>query len=256
MTRKVSSRLQTVSCTFACLPVGCIQAKAQYRNRKVSKMKKKVSLAAALLTAFAVWTVMLRYVDVQAIGPQESKVGFATVNGWFHSLTGVHMSLYTVTDWLGLVPVAFGLGFAVLGLVQWIRRRSFLLVDRSILVLGIFYIVVTAAYLLFEKAVINCRPVLIEGNLEASYPSSTTLLVMCVMPTAVMQLHDRIRNRYLKTAVTVVLTLFIAFMVLGRLISGVHWLSDIIGGALLSAGLVTLCTAFASSHSESLHPSL
>ena len=202
-------------------------------------------MAVMMLAAFAVWTVMLRYADVQAIGPQESEVGFAAVNGWFHSLTGVHMSLYTVTDWLGLVPVAFGLGFAVLGLVQWIRRRSFLQVDRSILVLGIFYIAVTAAYLLFERVVINCRPVLIEGNLEASYPSSTTLLVMCVMPTAIMQLRDRIQNRSLKTAVTAVLTLFIAFMVIGRLISGVHWLSDIIGGALLSTGLVTLYAAFA-----------
>lgn len=208
-------------------------------------MKKKVFLAGALLTAFAVWTILLRYVDVQAIGPRESSVGFATVNGWFHSLTGVHMSLYTITDWLGLVPVAFGFGFAILGLVQWIVRRKFLQVDRSILVLGVFYIVVTAAYLLFEEVVINYRPVLIANYLEVSYPSSTTLLVMCVMPTAILQLRSRISNRWLKTAVSIVLVGFIAFMVLGRLISGVHWLSDIIGGALLSAGLVTLYSAFA-----------
>lgn len=245
MTRKVSRMLQAVSCTFWCLPVGCVQAKAEYRNRKVSKMKKKLSLAAVLLTAFAVWTVMLRFVDVQAIGPRESAVGLAAVNGWFHSLTGVHLSLYTITDWLGLVPVAFGFGFAVLGLVQWISRRKFLQVDRSILALGGFYIVVTAAYLLFEKVVINYRPVLIEGNLEVSYPSSTTLLVMCVMPTAVMQLRDRIGNRYVRLIVSTLFIAFIVFMVIGRLVSGVHWISDIIGGALLSAGLVMLYAAFA-----------
>lgn len=208
-------------------------------------MKKKVFLAGALLTAFAVWTILLRYVDVQAIGPRESAVGFATVNGWFHSLTGVHMSLYTITDWLGLIPVAFGFGFAILGLVQWIVRRKFLQVDRSVLVLGVFYIVVTAAYLLFEEVVINYRPVLIANYLEVSYPSSTTLLVMCVMPTAILQLRSRISNRWLKTAISIVLVGFGAFMVIGRLISGVHWLSDIIGGALLSTGLVTLYSAFA-----------
>ena len=111
--------------------------------------------------------------------------------------------------------------------------------------LGGFYVAVMAVYVLFEKVVINYRPVLIAGYLEASYPSSTTLLVMCVMPTTIMQLRERIQNGRLKIAASAVLTAFIAFMVTGRLISGVHWLSDIIGGALLSAGLVLLYAAFA-----------
>ena len=217
---------------------------SQIQKQEGIKMKKRVCWAVALLAAFAVWTLLLGYVDVQTIGPRESSVGFATVNGWFHGVTGVHMTLYAITDWLGLVPVAFGFGFAILGLVQWIGRRKIRKVDRSILVLGGFYVVVTAAYLLFEQVVINHRPVLIAGYLEVSYPSSTTLLVMCVMPTAVMQLRQRIRNQYLKKVFSVVMVAFIAFMVIGRLISGVHWLSDIIGGALLSAGLVTLYSAF------------
>ena len=208
-------------------------------------MKKKLWLATACLVAFAGWTVLLGFADVQPIGPGESKVGLAAVNGWFHSLTGVHMTLYTVTDWLGLVPVAFCMGFGVLGVLQWIKRRKLWKVDRSILVLGGFYVAVMAVYVLFEKVVINYRPVLIAGYLEASYPSSTTLLVMCVMPTAIMQLRERIQNGRLKIAASAVLTAFIAFMVTGRLISGVHWLSDIIGGALLSAGIVLLYAAFA-----------
>ena len=99
-----------------------------------------------------------------------SRVGFAAINGAFHALTGVHWALYTLTDWLGLVPIGIALGFAVLGLVQLIRRKSLLKVDRDILILGGFYIVVLAAYLLFETVVINFRPVLIDGKLEASYP--------------------------------------------------------------------------------------
>lgn len=101
-------------------------------------------------------------------------------------------------------------------------------------------IVVMAAYLFFEFYVVNYRPVLINGFLEASYPSSTTLLVMCVMPTAVMQLNSRIRNTKMKRAFAFALIAFTAFMVIGRLISGVHWITDIIGGAILSAGLVMI----------------
>lgn len=206
-------------------------------------MKRKIGIALVLLAAFALWTLAVKTVDVQSIGPGGSEVGFATVNGWFHSLTGVHMTLYTITDWLGLVPVAFGFGFAILGLVQWIQRRSICLVDRSILVLGIFYIVTLAAYLLFEEWVINYRPVLIQGFLEASYPSSTTLLVLYVMPTARLQLRCRVPNLILRRIVCVAITGFIVFMVVGRLLSGVHWLTDILGGILLASGLVILYDA-------------
>ena len=202
--------------------------------------KKNFGIAAILLGAFVVWTVAVRLVDVQPIGPQGSAVGFATVNSWVHNLTGVHMSLYTVTDWLGLVPIAFAIGFALLGLIQWIKRKHLSQVDFSILVLGGFYLLVMAAYVLFEVFVINYRPVLINGYLEASYPSSTTMLVLCVMPTTLMQLNARIKSQTLKRWVGFGITAFILFMVIGRLLSGVHWFTDIIGGALLSAGLVML----------------
>ena len=196
-----------------------------------------------MLAAFVIWTVALRFVDVQAIGPRESAVGFATVNRFIHDLIGVNFTLYTITDWLGLVPLMFVMGFAMLGLTQWIKRKHLLKVDPSIFVLGGFYIVVLAAFVLFEMLVINYRPVLIEGRLEASYPSSTTMLAMCVMPTALLQLQARIKSPSLKWWVTFAITIFTAFMVFGRLFSGVHWFTDIVGGGLLSAGLVLMYRA-------------
>ena len=150
------------------------------------------------------------------------------------------MSLYTITDWLGLVPICFIMGFGILGLCQWVKRKNLFKVDYSILTLGGFYIVVMVAYIFFEMFVVNYRPILINGILEASYPSSTTMLVMCVMPTAIMQFNARIKNSEFKKCVNILITAFIAFMVIGRLVSGVHWFSDIIGGALLSSGLVMI----------------
>ena len=210
------------------------------------KNRKIFCNAICMLIAFVMWTVAIRFIDVQAIGPQESTVGFATINQLFHNLTGVHMSLYIITDWLGLVPLGFVVGFALLGLIQWIRRKHLLKVDYDILVLGGFYIIVMAAYVLFEMFVVNYRPVLIDGILEASYPSSTTTLVMCVMTTAIMQFDARIKNDVLKRCVTYAITAFVIFMVIGRLVSGVHWFTDIIGGALLSIGLVLMYRAIIS----------
>ena len=204
-------------------------------------MKKKyLCISVFLLVSFIIWTLFISFIDVKAIGPEGSSVGFATLNGAFHNLTGAHMWLYTVTDWLGLVPIVVCLGFAIFGLVQWIKRKHFSKVDSSILALGGFYLTVMATYILFEYVVINRRPVLINGYLEASYPSSTTMLVMCVMPTALMQLSSRIKNKILRSILTYLIIGFTTFMVIGRLMSGVHWITDIIGGALVSSGLVLM----------------
>ena len=204
------------------------------------KFRKNIYVTLALFLLFVLWTLAIKLIDVQPIGPNGSEVGFAALNGLIHNVTGVHMELYIITDWLGLVPVFVAFGFAVLGLVQLIKRRSFLKVDYSILVLGGFYILVISAYILFEMFAVNYRPVLIDGYLEASYPSSTTLLVMCVMPASVMQLYTRIKNKNIRNIISVVIYAFMAFIVIGRFVSGVHWLTDIVGGIILSAGLVML----------------
>ena len=178
--------------------------------------KKFLRIAACLLVMFTLWTIAVCCVDVQPIGPRGSFVGFAALNGWFHDLTGVHMDIYTMTDWLSLVPLGIVCGFGMLGLAQWIGRKSIRRVDRSILALGGFYITVMAVFALFEVITVNYRPVLIEGALEVSYPSSTTMLVMCVIPTAVMQLNERVKDRTLRWCVAAALTAFMAFMVLSE----------------------------------------
>ena len=211
----------------------------------MKRFKTRLALSAALFAAFILWTLLVSFADVQAIGPQGSSVGLAGVNRFVHNLTGVHFTLYTITDWLGLAPICVCMGFAVLGLAQWIARMDIRKVDRSILALGGYYIAVMAAYLFFEYCVINYRPVLIDGYLEASYPSSTTMLVLCVMPTAAMQLNMRMGNGALKRAIILVIAAFTAFMVIGRLVSGVHWFSDIVGGMLFSGALVTAYAALA-----------
>lgn len=198
----------------------------------------------ALFFSFVMWTVMVSTVDVRAIGPGGSVVGFAALNFAVHSLTGSNMTLYTITDWLGLVPMAVAFGFAMLGLVELVRRKRLTKVDRSLLVLGVFYLTVIFVYVFFEYVVINYRPVLIYGILEASYPSSTTLLVMTVMPTAAIEIGTRVKKTTVKWVLNALIAAFVAFMVIGRILSGVHWITDIIGGALFSSGLVLLYDHF------------
>ena len=211
----------------------------------MKKTNGKLLCSALLcLLAFVVFTVAVCLVDVKAIGPEESLVGFATINDLFHKTVGLHLWLYDLTDLLSILPLGIVLGFALLGLYQWIKRKSLFRVDGDLLVLGGFYLAVLAAYLLFELLALNYRPVLIEGVLEASYPSSTTVLALCVTVTAAMQFHRRLKSAVLRLIVLPACGVFAAFMVIGRLLSGVHWLTDVIGGTLLCGGLILLYCFF------------
>ena len=165
--------------------------------------KRVLFIGSILVVSFAVWTALIQIVDVQPIGQNGTDIGFASFNHWFHKLTGVHMTIYTITDWLGLIPLFVCMIFGVIGMVQLIKRRSLFKVDYDIIFLGIYYIIVILGYLVFEMIPINYRPILIEGFMEASYPSSTTLLVLSVMPTLIFQVNLRLKNVSVKKMICI-----------------------------------------------------
>ncbi len=221
-------------------PGGLLNSEAAEKEGNAVNGKRNLSAGLGLLALFVLWTVLVRRIDVQAVGPNGTAIGFAAFNLRLHRLTGVHMALYTVTDWLGLVPVAVCLCFGAMGFAQLVRRRRLRRVDTDLLLLGAYYLLVVFAYLFFEAVPINYRPILIEGRLEASYPSSTALLTLSVMPTLTFQLNRRSARPALRRAAALFAVLFSAWMTIGRLISGVHWTTDILAAILLSAGLFML----------------
>ncbi len=204
------------------------------------KAKKKLTAGVVLIILFVLFTIAVMNFDVQALGQKGTDIGFATLNTWFHSITGVNMTLYNITDWMGVVPLLVCFIFAGVGLVQLIKRKSLLKVDGDILILGVYYIVVVLCYFVFECIPINYRPVLINGFLEVSYPSSTTLLVLCVMPTLSEQANRRLKNNNIRNIIKIFVVVFSAFMVVGRLVCGVHWLTDVVGSVILCAGLYNI----------------
>lgn len=204
----------------------------------MKKNEKRLLLVGCILVlGFLVWTALIQTVDVEPMGQNGTDIGFATWNVWFHNLTGVHMTLYTITDWLGLIPVFVCMIFGGIGLIQVFQRKSIFKVDLDIIFLGIYYVIVVSAYFIFEMIPINYRPILIEGFMEASYPSSTTLLVLSVMPTLNFQVNQRIKNTPVRKIICIMTSIFSVFMVMGRLVSGVHWVTDIAGSIMLSFGI-------------------
>lgn len=203
--------------------------------------KRYAAVTAGLFLLFLLFTVAVKNIDVQAIGPNGSEVGFAALNQWFFDTFGQNILWYHITDWLGVAAIFTAFGFAVLGAVQLIRRKSLKKVDTSLLLLGGFYLLVIGAYVLFETVVVNYRPVILGTGLEASYPSSHTMIVLCFMTTAVMMFRRLWpQKKTLGITASATAILIAAVTVIGRLISGVHWFTDILGGILLSAALCML----------------
>lgn len=194
---------------------------------------------------FLGFTVLVSVADVRPVGPEGSAVGLATLNAWAAERIGVHMLWYQITNVLGVVALLTAGCFGLLGLTQLVQRKSLWKVDVQILLLGAFYVLLAACYLFFEKVIVNFRPVILEGGLEVSYPSSHTMLTVCIMATAIMELRRLLAQKEaLCRVLTAAAFIVMVVTVIGRLLSGVHWLTDIIGGLLLSVTLVLLYASF------------
>lgn len=206
---------------------------------------KKVFLAIVTGLLFAAEIVLLKRYDVAAIGAGGTDVGFSTINMKVHELTGVHTEWYEITNYIGYLAIAVCLVFALVGLVQLIKRRSLIAVDREILALGGMFVLDILAYVLFEKFIVNYRPVYMDGSFEpeASFPSSHTLLGLTVMIATAMIIGKYVKSKGLASLIRVVCVVIALVCVAGRLYSGVHWLTDIVGGVLLSVTFLLLFAA-------------
>lgn len=210
-------------------------------------LKKKsivlIAFSACSLLLFGALILLLGCVDVRAIGPLDSSVGLASLNGAVRDLIGESSLWYDISEVSGLLSLAVAAGFAILGLFRLFRTRSLKKVGIDVYLLGALYVVVMAAYLLFEVWVVNSRPVLQDGVLEASFPSSHTVLALTVLLSAADFCFRHLKQRYLRYASSVCCICLALLTVVGRFLSGVHWFTDILGGVLLSASLLCLYLA-------------
>lgn len=207
------------------------------------KNKKNILICVLLVLISIIYTLLVKYVDTSTIGPNGSVVGFSSLNSFVFNLTGNNMTLYKITEILGIIPIFIALMYAVIGLIQVIDRKS-LKVDKELIALGILYIIVILIYVFFEKCIINYRPVLIDGVLEASYPSSHTLLSICICGSALLINKYLFNNEKIYKYINIISIISMVLIVLGRLLSGVHWASDIIGSIIISITLLKILETY------------
>ena len=203
----------------------------------MNKKKRNFLISTILILLAVVFTILVKVVDVKQVGVNGTSIGFATLNQYVFKTTGVNMIWYHITDWLGLMPIFMAMVYSLLGLVQLIKRKSLFKVDKEIIILGLFYVVVISIYIFFEKVIVNYRPILMNGFLEASYPSSHTLMTICLCGSSII-VNKKLFNNKITKLMNMLSLIIIFITVIGRLISGVHWFTDIVGGIFISIALL------------------
>ena len=219
--------------------------------------KRKLYVAGLFYILFLALIVLLYLVDRQPVG-EGTVIGLATVNAWFAmaaaGLNGswgidgsmdLSLELYKLTEYLGYFAILVLCVFALIGLMQLIRRRSLKKVDREILTMGGLFILTLALYVFFEKVVVNCRPIVLpdETGPSPSFPSSHTMMTIVILGSVYMVLKKYVKQPALCAALRVLCILLILVMVCCRFLSGCHWFTDILGGVLVSLALLALFSA-------------
>ena len=202
------------------------------------RRKKLLRECIFLFIIVVVYTILTKYFDVASVGPQNSKVGFSTINHFISLKIGYNDTFYQLSKLLGYIPFLFIAFYGLVGLSQLVKRKSIQAVDKELLILGCFYILVGIVYVFFEKVIINYRPVMFDGILEASYPSSHTMLGLTIGLSSLLISKEYIRNDKLCKTINIITWVVMISLVLTRLLSGVHWFTDIVGGVLISLLLV------------------
>ncbi len=208
----------------------------------MNNKNRRLTMAGIYFVLFLLLIVLVKTVDVAQIGPEGTSIGLSHINNAVHQVFGVNLIWYNLTEIFGILAILVVGCFGVMGLVQLIQRKSLLKVDKEILCLGGLYVVVLAAYAFFEKVIVNYRPIIEDGaeHVEASFPSSHTMLIVTVFGTLVLVIDRFIQKEIMQKAARIVNLIIICLTIVGRLICGVHWFTDILGGCLISLCFINL----------------
>lgn len=138
-----------------------------------------------------------------------------------------------ITDIILVASIAVLGVFAVLGLYQWIKRKSLKKVDKPLLAMLIPLVLMAITYFIFDKfLVLNIRP---NGSGEPSFPSTHTMVVATIFLLTAIILPNYIKSKTTRVIMDIVMLLFIALVSVGRVLANMHWVSDVVGGLIFAA---------------------
>ncbi|MCR4792357.1 MAG: phosphatase PAP2 family protein [Lachnospiraceae bacterium] len=220
----------------------------------MSRNSRRIILPFVFLWSIT-WIMMIKFYDVYTIGPQGTEIGLSSLNLWFRDLfdypaLGFFRTPYLITEFIGYLSLLLCGFWGCIGIYQWVKEKDINAVDKTIFATGVLYAITIVLYVVFEKLVVNYRPIIMPGDseVEPSFPSSHTMLSIIALGSThylIGYFLEDTKYKKLIRPLQIACSVLIAVCVIGRLVCGVHWFSDIVGGILISTTLLIIYSFFA-----------
>ena len=137
-----------------------------------------------------------------------------------------------ITDIILIASLAILAVFAILGLYQWISRKSLKKVDKPLLWMSLPLALMAATYFIFDKILIwNTRP---NGSGEPSFPSTHTMVVATIFFCVAIILPQYVKSKIARVIIDLLMLALLALVCVGRVAANMHWTSDVIGGLVFA----------------------
>ena len=204
--------------------------------KNILKQKVLFISSIVLFVLFVLTTILAATVDKGAGGESLAVVGLSSINTNIFDTLGKSDTLDKITDILLILSFLVVLLNAALGALYLIKYKK---LDLSLVILGCFYILCLILYVLFDHIHINYAPLLDEGELKESFPSSHVLASVFIFLSSIITINHNVNKRIIKNVLLITTILLSLLMVVFRLLSGWHWFTDILAGELLGLFLVS-----------------
>lgn len=210
------------------------------KNNNLLNKKRDIPyiVALAAFAGFAVLIILLSCADVR-VAPNGGKIGLGKMNITVSYALGYGETWYKISKILGYVVLAAAVFNVAVTVWQYFKRKKLIAVDREFLCLCGLYAAVAVVYVAFELFPVNFRPTSSGNNLEASFPSSHALLALTVCGSSAIVAFRKIGSRPWRIAAITAESVLAVALVASRTLSGVHWITDVIGSVILSVALVS-----------------
>lgn len=215
----------------------------------MSELKKGICITSISLGLFIILIILLKCVDVKTLYDCDS-IGLAGLNKVYYK--EYNKALDILSDVIFYLVIAFNVFLIVLYAINLSKTKSLkagykFYIYFSILLLGIIL------WLLFDKVIcINTRPNIKDGVVEGSFPSTHVFLTAYIVLSSPYLFLKMEKNKGLEKAnklgfeeiITIIFISIALVMTVLRLYSGMHWLTDCVGGLILGFFLFGLFYLF------------
>lgn len=175
-----------------------------------------------------IFTILVSFVDVKIFNVTNTKIGLYSLNKIFlvNSINSNYINI--ISNGIFLICLLVIILMLLLITFEYFKTKK---INKNNLNFFIHFLIMVLIWIIFDKIlIINYRPILINGNIEGSYPSTHVMVSTFVL----LFLSDQLKKIFKNDKIFYIISIgLIIIQSISRILLTMHWFTDIIGGLLI-----------------------